>query len=108
MMLNKQMALAILGALPEDKLMEALKVAGLDVGGDNQTGAALQGLAAQDNKIEPWSQRTVAYGGGKDRPAMVDKGWAAPEMMADKPRLGMGPDDDVGESNIFLQTGGGS
>lgn len=100
----------MLGALPDEKLMEALNfVTGQQGGsGDDNTGSVLGGMS-MDNHIMPWSQVKVTFGGeDKNRPPLVDKQWMAPKeaTMARAP-VGqpMRPMPE-GDTNPFLQTGG--
>lgn len=105
-MMDRQMIIGILGQMPTEQLLKALSV--VAPGGGDELGA-LGGLdVGGDNKIQPWSQRTVKYGGGKDRPGIADKKWAegGGEMNAESGRTGE-IDDGVDPTNIFLQTGGG-
>lgn len=105
-MIDRNTAIAMLQALPDDKILRALQVA------SGQTGptGGLEGMSADptaqgsDNKIMPWSAREMTYGGGKDRPPLIDRMWAKPEMNATVPVEG-GALDDGGE-NPYLQTGG--
>ncbi len=103
-MIDRKVLLAIMGALPDEMLMKALSVTGLSAAGQDENGGLLDGLAA-DNKIDPWSAKEVTYGGGKDRPSIIDKMWAKPGLKnAQEPGDGGGLDQ---EANEFLQSGCG-
>ncbi len=110
-MIERNVAMAILGALPDDKLLKALQVAGVAPVAADQGMDALavgQGMdptaAGPGNKIQPWNERQVSYGGGKDRPALIDRMWASQptDMNAQQPVQG----GAVTGSDIYLQTGG--
>ncbi len=107
--MDRNMIMAIMGALPDDKLMKALSVAGLKMAAP---GGDLAGLAVDDpnNRIESWNERSIAYDGGGDRPALADKQWAKPSELQPQAPVQMGGqmDDGIGETNVFLQTGGGA
>lgn len=111
-MMDRQMILGILGQLPDEVLMKALSVASgasQDQGADPLAALSMEAGGAA-NKIQSWNDRTVPYKGGGDRPSIADKAWA--EGMngvgqAQQPRDGEMLDDG-GETNIFLQTGGGT
>lgn len=110
-MIERKIAMAILGALPDDKILKALQVAGvapaalgggMDALSMGQPGGA---MGSDANKITPWSQKEMTYAGGKDRPALIDRMWAKPGMMnAQQPVQGGALEDDG--SDIYLQTGG--
>ncbi len=103
-MIPRNIAMAILGALPDDKILKALQVAGVAPAAQN----GLDGLAMgdpganTDNKITPWSQKEMTYGGAKDRPPLIDRMWAKPPVNAQVPVQG----GAVEGSDIYLQTGG--
>lgn len=114
-MMDRSMIIGLLGQLPTESLLKALSVA---AGGGGDPGAEpdmLRALSMGDdggapNKIQSWNDRMVPYKGGGDRPAIADKAWAEGMRgvgQAHNPHMGA-IDDDVGESNIFLQTGGGA
>ncbi len=105
--MNREMLIGILGQMPTEQLLKALAVVAPGGGGDEL--GALGGLEADGgNKIQSWGDRTIKYGGGKDRPGIADKKWAegSGEMNAESGRTGQ-IDDGVDPTNIFLQTGGG-
>lgn len=85
-------------------------LAALNMGGDefsDHNADALGGLAMDDdNHIQSWNDRKVPYKGQVDKPPFVDKNFFAPEMNAVEATMGQ-PDDEMGETNAFLQTGGG-
>lgn len=98
--MDRNVLLKIIGALPDDKLIQALSVIGLqpgDMGGFDP----LQGMAADDG-IQSWNDREVPYGGGQDRPTLSDKAWAAQPPNAQTPT----PGGMLEGENPFLQTGG--
>lgn len=105
-MIDRNSALAMLQALPDDKILKALMVAS---GQDMSAQGGLAGMSADptaqgsDNKIQPWSQTEMTYGGGKDRPPLIDRMWAKPEMNATPPVPAGVLDSDNGQ---YLQTGG--
>lgn len=104
--MNRDIAMKILGVLPDEMLMKALSVV-TQSGGDDANGADFMSAldtTSGDNGITPWSQKTVNYAGGKDRPPMVDKEWAKPDMNAQMP---LGADGMGADGNEFLQSGGG-
>ncbi len=111
--MDKSILQTMLGALPDDKLMAALQFVMGQQGSsmDDNTGSVLGGMSV-DNHIQPWSQVKITFGGeDKNRPSLVDKQWIAPKAatMAKAP-MGvqmMTPNDGAGETNPFLQTGGG-
>lgn len=110
-MMDRNQIIGILGQLPTDKLLKALSVVGSDTGGGDDLD--MMGALSMDggnNKIQSWNDRSVPYNGGGDRPAIADKKWAQGAGgvgEAQDPRMAEGL-DDLGESNIFLQTGGGA
>ncbi len=105
-MIDRNSALAMLQALPDDKILRALMVAS---GQDMSAQSGLAGMSADptgqtsDNKIVPWSAKEMTYGGGKDRPPLIDRMWAKPEMNATVPVPAGVLDSDNGQ---YLQTGG--
>ncbi len=111
MAMEKSVLQAMLGALPDDKLMAALQyVMGQNSNGasmDN-TGSVLGGMSV-DNKIQPWNDRQITFGGeDPSRPPLVDKKWIAPKNV--EPPQGQGPmsvNSGAGQTNPFLQSGGG-
>ncbi len=109
-MMDRNTIIGILGQLPTDKLLKALSVVG-GTGGDQGGELDMLGALSMDggnNRIQSWNERSVPYNGGGDRPALADKKWAQGEGGvggAMKPHMGQ-IDDDIGESNVFLQTGG--
>ncbi len=109
-MMDRQILLSVLGAMPTEKLLEALSVTGLvpKDGGADVIGA-LNVNDGGNNHIQSWNDRTVKYSGGADRPDIADKKWAegSGEMNAQMPREGQ-MDDGVDPTNVFLQTGGGA
>ncbi len=107
-MIERNIAMAVLGALPDDKLLKALQVAGVapmaGMDGLSMAGGAMGApMGDEGNKITPWSQKEMTYGGGKDRPPLIDRMWAKPEMNATEPVPAGVLDSDNGQ---YLQTGG--
>ncbi len=105
-MIDKNSAMAILQALPQDKVLQALQMvgAGMQPGGAGLDGLAMSpGAGSAMNKITPWSGKDVPYGGGKDRPALIDKMWAKPAMNAQVPVQGGAL---MADEDPYLQTGG--
>ncbi len=104
-MIDRNSALAMLQALPDDKILKALQVAS----GQTDATGGLAGMSADptgqtaDNKIVPWSSKEMTYNGGKDRPPFIDRMWAKPEMNATEPVAAGVLDSDNGQ---YLQTGG--
>lgn len=110
-MIERNVAMAILGALPDDKILKALQVAGVAPAamGGGMDGLAMGGepgaMGNEGNKITPWSEREVTYAGGADRPSLIDRMWAKPGLMnAQQPVQGGSLEDDG--SGAYLQTGG--
>jgi len=106
-MINRKAMLGLLGSLPDAVLLQALQVAGDQVGAMEGTG--FEGLAMDDgsNRLESWQEKTIPYNGGADRPAMVDKMWA--KSSADQATQGAQPMPGGAletDSDIYLQTGG--
>jgi hypothetical protein len=105
-MIDRNTAIAMLQALPDDKILRALQVASGQTMPDQ---GGMAGMAADptamgsDNKIQPWSAKEMTYGGGKDRPPLIDRMWAKPEMNAVEPTPAGVLDSDNGQ---YLQTGG--
>ncbi len=104
-MIDPKIAMAILGALPQDKLLKALEVAGIAPAASMGVGmnSPAMSMGSEQNKIEPWSSRQVAYDGGKDRPSLIDRMWAKPQMNAMQPVAG---GNLVAHEDPYLQTGG--
>ena len=100
-MIDRKSMMGLLGALPDEMLMKALAVAGAAAPASGQTG--FEGLSVDDNKIEPWNEKVVPYGGGKDRPALVDKMWSKEEVSPHVMPTMESPMD--GEDDPYLQTG---
>lgn len=102
-MIDRSIVQAIVGALPDEKIMQILKVAGLTTG--DQMDGGLAGMSV-DNKIQPWSAKKVTGAGdASGKPALVDKAWMArPEeadMGAALPGVSMA---GVEAANPFLST----
>lgn len=109
--MDKSILQAMLGALPDDKLMAALQFVMGQKPGADPTGDVLGGMAV-DNHIQPWSQVKIKFGGeDRSRPPLVDKKWIATKEAteATAPVGGqmMGA-SGAGDTNPFLQTGGGA
>lgn len=106
-MIERKIAMAILGALPDDKILKALQVAGVAPAamGGGMAGLAMAPMGGDSNKITPWSQREVTYAGGADRPSLIDRMWAKPGLMNAQAPVEGGTLEDDG-SDIYLQTGG--
>lgn len=112
----RALLLQIVGQLPTDQLLKALAVAhggelgGPEMGGDDFLKAfSADGGGNSGSKIQSWNDRSVKIG-GSDRPSIADKKWAegaGDVSKANNPRVGQ-VDDGVGQTNIFLQTGGGA
>lgn len=106
-MIQRNVALAILQALPDDKILKALQVAGVQPmaqgGLDGMAAPGMGSMGSADNKIVPWSSKEMTYAGGKDRPPLIDRMWAKPEMNAQQPVPAGVLDSDNGQ---YLQTGG--
>ncbi len=109
-MMDKSVLQAMLGALPDDKLMAALQfVMGGQSGGSSMdnTGDVLGGMSV-DNDIQPWNDRKINFGGQDfNRPPLVDKKWIAGAKDEGAPMGGQVMDSGAGQTNPFLQTGGG-
>ncbi len=104
--MNRDVIMKIIGALPDEKLFEALSVIGLkpaDIGFDPVAGMSMEGGAGDGSKITSWNARTVPYKGGGDRPTISDKEWALDSQEV-LPSDGMGVFEQ--EQNPYLQTGG--
>ncbi len=105
-MIDRNSALAMLQALPDDKILKALQVAsGQEMPGQGGLAGFASDPTAQgsDNRIKPWSSTEMTYSGGKDRPPLIDRMWAKPEMNATEPVAAGVLDSDNGQ---YLQTGG--
>ncbi len=110
--MQRDQALAILASLPDDKILKALQVVsgsapvaqtgldGLSMGQSSTT--ADTSMGSPGNKIEPWSAKANSYGGGGDRPSLIDRMKAQPETNAQVPVQG----GAVEGSDVYLQTGG--
>lgn len=106
-MIDRNVAMAILGALPDDKILQALRIAGVAPVDASQgmAGLAMDGsgqMGSADNKITPWSEKQVGPSGQQDRPSLVDKMWAKPMTNAQTPVQGGGMEG----TDPYLQTGG--
>ncbi len=107
--MDKSILQAMLGALPDDKLMAALQfvMGGQGGAGMDSTGSVLGGMSV-DNKIQPWNDRKIDFGGeDRNRPPLVDKQWIAPKNQ-EPPQGGQVMDSGAGQTNPFLQSGGGT
>ena len=109
--MDKSILQAMLGALPDEKLMAALQyvIGGQGSSMDDNTGSVLGGMSV-DNHIEPWSKVMVKFGGqDPNRPPLVDKKWIAPRdaTQAQAPMGGASMHSGAGQTNPFLQSGGG-
>lgn len=106
-MIDRSIIMAMLQALPDDKILQALQVvsAAPDASGELSSLSADPTGQSADNKIQPWNAKEITYGGGKDRPALIDRMWAKPETNAMQPVPAQTMAADDGQSQ-YMQTGG--
>lgn len=105
--MDKSILQAMLGALPDDKLMAALQfVMGQGANGGMDNTANVLGGMSVDNHIQPWNDRKIDFGGeDHNRPSLVDKQWIAPKNV-EPPQGGAPMAAPGGQTNPFLQSGG--
>ncbi len=110
MAMDKSVLQAMLSALPDDKLMAALQFVVGQGGGSSMdnSDSVLSGMSV-DNSIQPWNDRQITFGGqDPNRPPLVDKKWLSQQQTTPPQGPQMVSPGMDGDTNPFLQSGGGT